>query len=159
DGVGTAFHVFGSHTYGEEGAAATVQVTIKDVDGAVSNTTSYALTVADAPVTATATPGTSVVEGAAFSGEGATVVGAHPIAPLDDFPLANVTITWGDGTTTHPTSITQPNGVGTAFHVFGTHTYVDGPASLPLKVTVNDGGGAVSNTTSYTVNVANALPV
>ena len=48
-GTGTTFEVFGTHAYAEEGVtAAPLQVTIADVGGSVSNTTSYTPTVADA---------------------------------------------------------------------------------------------------------------
>jgi len=40
----------------------------------------------------------------------ATFTDANPFAPLSDFPLANVTIFWGDGTSSNATSITQPGG-------------------------------------------------
>ena len=55
----------------------------------------------------------------------ATFVDANPAALLSDFPLANVTINWGDGGSSHATSITQPGGTGTVFEVFGTHTYAE----------------------------------
>src|SRR5439155_1346443 len=55
------------------------------------------------------------------------------------------------------TAVTQPGGVGTAFHVFGTNTYGQaGATANPLHVTITDVGGAVSNATSYTPTVAKA---
>ena len=81
---------------------------------------------------------------------------ANPAAPLSDFLPSNVTIHWGDGSTSAATAITQPGGTGTAFEVFGQHPYAeDGPTANPLQVTITDIGGAIlSNTTSYTPAVA-----
>ena len=113
--------------------------------------------VADAALTATATPVTTAVYGTPFSGDVATFVDANPAATLADFPMANVTIQWGDGQTSNATGITQPDGPGTAFHVVGGHTYgAAGATATPLGVTITDIGGSVSNTTSYAENVAKA---
>ena len=157
-GTGTPFKVFGQHTYIEDGPTANpLQVTITDRGGAVSNTTGYTPTVLDAPLTATATAVTTAVEGEPFSGQVASFTDANPAAPLSDFLPSNVTIHWGDGSTSAATAITQPGGTGTAFEVFGQHPYAeDGPTANPLQVTITDIGGAVSNTTSYTPAVADA---
>src|SRR5439155_859253 len=90
--------------------------------------------------------------------EVATFTDANPQAPLSDFPLANVSIQWGDGAKTNATSITQDT--NKVFHVFGTHTYAEeGVPANPLRVTVTDVGGSVSNITSYNPTVAAAPPV
>ena len=68
--------------------------------------------------------------GPALQRRGGHLCNANPAAPLADFPLANVTINWGDGTTSNATSITQPGGIGTALNVFGTHTYAEEGATL-----------------------------
>ena len=149
-----------SASYVEEGKY-NVNVTVADGNGASATATST-VQVADAELTATATPVTKAIEGAAFSGEVATFTDANPAAPLSDFPvglLKAVTIDWGDGTTSDAdaTSITQPLGVGTAFHVFGSHTYAEeGATKKPLVVTIADIGGAVSSTTPYNPTVLDA---
>src|SRR5207245_2689607 len=81
-----------------------------------------------------------------------TFTDGNPSAPLSDFPLANVTINWGDGTITNPTSISQPGGIGTLFEVFGAHSYTK-VGTFHLKVTAKDVGGAVSNTTNFDVMI------
>src|SRR5207249_2900095 len=106
------------------------------------------LKIADAPLTAAATPVTTAVEGRTFTGEVATFTDANTQAPLSDFPPANVTIQWGDGVTTSAASITQD--LTRVFHVFGTHTYLmHGTPASSIRVTVKDIGGAISNATSY----------
>ncbi|OYV87043.1 MAG: hypothetical protein B7Z73_10710 [Planctomycetia bacterium 21-64-5] len=118
-----------SWTYTPTEEAAAQNVTITANDGTLSTQTTFSLTVNDAPLTATATPVTTAVYATPFSGEVATFSDANPNAPLSDFPLANVTIQWGDGSTSNATSITQPGGPGTAFDVFGDDTY--GQAGTP----------------------------
>ena len=150
-----SFTVLASHLYGEEVTGLFFGVQVTDVTSSGQDSAGGIVDVLDASLTATATPVTTAAEGVAFNGEVATFIDANPLAPLSDFPLTNVTIAWGDGATTSPTSITQDtSGV---FHVFGSHTYSEeGKVANPLQVTVNDIGGAVSNTTSYTPTVADA---
>ena len=117
---GDTFSIKASHSYTEEGSyTITTSVTHEGLD---SNEVTSTATVADAALTATATPVTTAVYGTAFTGELATFTDANPTATLADFPLANVTIQWGDigSTPSNATSITQ---TGTTFHVFGSHTY------------------------------------
>jgi ELWxxDGT repeat protein len=112
----------------------------------------------DAPVSATAVAVPPVTEGQQFTGEVATFTDADPAAPLTDFPLANVTINWGDGSTSHATAITQPGGSDTPFQVFGSHTYTEeGTTAHPLQVSIQDVGGAVSNTTGSPITVQDAI--
>ncbi len=141
--------------YAEEGTQiGNFFVTINHGALAPVSTPAIAVTVADAALTATATPVTTAVYATVFSGEVATFTDADPTAPASDFPLANVTINWGDGSTSSATAITQPGGVGTAFDVFGSHTYGKaGATASPLQVTITDVGGSVSNTTNYTPTV------
>ena len=128
-----------------------ITATLTNGSGLLSNynvtLTNGTLTVNDAPLTATATP-ISAVEGQPLNNvKVATFTDANPTAPLSDFPLTNVTISWGDGTTSNATAIMQPGGVGTPFVVFGSHTYAEeGPSANPLTVTITDVGGMISNT-------------
>jgi subtilisin-like proprotein convertase family protein len=136
------------NNYAEEGRQ-NVTVTVSDPSGATGSG-GVTETVGDAALTATATAVGTQAVGVQFSGEVATFADANPIGTLSDFPLRNVSIAWGDGSTTHATSVTQPDGVGTPFHVFGKHTYTtSGVQAGPLQVTVTDVGGAVSNTTNF----------
>ena len=154
-GSNGSYTVNGSHLYGSPGTRS-FSLTVKDVGGQTAALTGSAA-VADAPVTATATPVTTAAYASPFSGEVATFVDANPHATLASFPPADVSIQWGDGTTSGPTGVTQPGGAGTPFHVFASHTYgAAGPTALPLAVTVTDTGGAVSNTTGYTPTIAKA---
>src|SRR5205807_934200 len=134
------FHVLGSHTYAEEGKVANpLRVTITDVGGSVSNTTSYTITASDAPLSAAATPVTTAIEGVLFSGEVATLVDANPNASLSDFLLANVTIAWGDGGASSAIAITKD--ASNVFHVSGQHTYAEeGNPVKPVHVTITDIG-------------------
>ncbi len=154
DSTHNVWDVQGNHTYAVAGSLP-VQVTIHDGPGN-SVTASSTATVA-ATLTATATPVTTALEGIVFSGEVATFTDSASLAPLSDFPLANVIIQWGDGSHSAATQVTQPGGVGTVFHVFGSHAYAEeGATAQPLRVTIQDVHGDVSNTTSYTPVVADA---
>jgi hypothetical protein len=167
DGIVTAqgslFVVRGSHTYAEEGSYS-IKATINDVGGAATANTSSKATIADAPLSVTATP-VSATEGLSFSGQIATFTDGNPNAGLDDFtsivacpdiivvgyppfpcpmgPVSSVTIDWGDGTTPESGNgtISEPGGVGTPFVVSGSHTYAD-ESFYTIKVTITDNGGS-----------------
>ena len=160
-GVGTTFDVYGSHTYAEEGAPAKpLTVRITDVHGSVSNTTSYAVSVKDAPLTAVAMTVPKQTSGVPFTVELAQFTDANPLAPLSDFPLANVTIKWGDGSTSNATAIAQPGGPGTPFDVYGTHTYhTSSSKTYSVTVAIKDIGGATKTVSTSIVDPpASAAP-
>ena len=141
DAASGVYMVAGSHTYAEAGSY-NISIAVVDANAATTATISGTATVADAALTVTATPVTTAVYGEPFSGEVATLTDANPLAPLSDIPLANVTIQWGDGSTSDATAITQPGGIGTPFDVFGSHTYDKaGATANPLLVTITDVGG------------------
>jgi hypothetical protein len=152
----STWEVVGNATYAAAGNF-TPTVAVNDADGESMQTASTTFNVVSDAVTATATPVTTAVFDTTFTGEVATFVDANPLATLADFPLANVKIDWGDGKTSQATGITQPDGPGTAFHVFGSHTYgAAGATATPFSVTITAVDGAVSNATSYSPTVARA---
>ncbi len=112
-GTSGVYAVEGSHTYAEYGSY-TISVSYAD-EGGSTTTSSSTATVADAPLTATATPVSAVEGQPLINVQVATFTDANPLASLSDFPLANVTIQWGDGGSSNATSITQPGGVGRPF--------------------------------------------
>jgi len=138
-GPGNSFNVTGDHTYAEENSYS-LTVTITDVDNP-SNTakvTSTA-TVADAALTSKcATPPFSPQT---YSGTTATFSDANPGTHLEDFPTGNVTIDWGDGTTTNGT-VAGPN----PYTVSGSHTYTS-TGTFAVTTTIKDVGGSTSSTT------------
>jgi hypothetical protein len=140
--VGGPFTVTGMHTYAEEGSP-TVTVTISDSDcstnGAAPTSTA---TVADAGLrSACATP---PVSPQSYNGTTAGFDDANLGTHLEDFPVGNVTINWGDGHTTNGT-VGGPN----PYTVTGSHTYT-GTGTFHIKTTINDVGGS---TTSVTCDV------
>jgi hypothetical protein len=150
-GVGTAFLVSGSHTYAEESAPGTpykITVSITDVGGSTASVTSSA-TVADANLTGIGGFTMTATEGSASSSQQvASFTDASPTAPLGDF---TATIDWGDNTTPTTGTISQPGGVGTAFLVFGSHSYVEESASgtrYKINVSLRDKGGSTASATS-----------
>jgi hypothetical protein len=142
-GIGTSFAVSGSHTYAEEGASYTITVNIADVGGSTDIATSAA-TVSDAALTASITA-VSATEGINLSGQVASFTDANPSAPLTDFTTGTggASINWGDGTPATAGPVTQPNGVGTAFVVSGSHTYVE-EGSFTITVNITDKGGSTA---------------
>jgi hypothetical protein len=151
-GVGTAFVVKGSHTYAEEGASYTITVNITDVGGSTASTMSTG-TVGDAALTATGGFTVTGTEGSDFGSQTvATFTDANPAAPLSDL---TATIDWGDGTAATAGTISQPGGVGTAFVIKGSHTYVEEGASYTVTVDISDVGGSAASATS-TASIADA---
>jgi hypothetical protein len=80
-----------------------------------------------------------------------TFTDSNPVAPVSDFTAS---INWGDGTSTETGTVSQPGGVGTAFVVTGSHTYVTTGTFTPNVDVSGDGG---SLTILDTVNVADPL--
>jgi CSLREA domain-containing protein len=153
------FTVNGTHTYADEGTFP-LSVTITDSDsGPVSATA--AITVADAPLTASRAPALTGTEGptsllgptdtAPVSGAVATFTDANPATSLSDF---TATIAWGDGTTS-AAAISGPSG-GT-FSVSGSHSYQE-DGTYTITVTIHDDGGATASATSSAVIADPPLP-
>ena len=178
-GPGHAFVVSGSHLYAEEGSYnVTVQITDTDqhlpaVPGvprsSATLTTPTVITVNDAPLTAG--PAVSPQPIIAYAGlpAGSPPNGqlmaifndTNAKGTLSDFPLGSQIITWGDGTTSTATDVTQPGGVGTPFYVYGMHTYnpsVALPVTYNASVSINDvGGQSLSISDQVKVEVAPLL--
>ena len=135
----------------------TVTITANDNNGATSTTT-FALVVSDAPLTDT-TPVKSyaVAEGSSTGQQVlATFSDANPLATLSEFPIANVTVTWGATTSGTPTyTIQQVSKTASAstWEVLGSATYAQ-YGSFPVAVTVKDTGGQSVTTSNTTFNVA-----
>ena len=147
-----------SYTYAEEinasaGTAFGVQVT--DPGSAPISSTSPGFTVADATLTATATTD-HAVEGQPLSNVQVATFTDDPLAPLSDFPPANVTINWGNSDSSNATAVTQPGGVGTPFEVFGSHTYAD-EGSSTVSVSIRDSGGSTSDSTTISAGTVSTF--
>ncbi len=178
-GPGHAFVVSGSHLYAEEGSYnVTVQITDTDqhlpaVPGVARSsatlTTPTVITVSDAPLS----PGPAVSPqpiiayaglpaGSPPNGQLMAIFNdTNAKGTLSDFPLGSQIINWGDGTTSTATDVTQPGGVGTAFYVYGMHTYnptMALPVTYNASVSINDvGGQSLSISDQVKVEVAPLL--
>jgi hypothetical protein len=145
NGAVIGYEVDGSHVYAEEGTYS-ISVTVADVGGSTSTAVNTAFAT-DAPLMAMGQDGTATA-GVAFSGVVATFSDANPNADVGDF---SATIGWGDGTTT-PATVRPSQGGG--FEVVLDHTFAS-PGTVPLSITINDGGGAFALASStITVNPA-----
>src|SRR5205823_5176238 len=131
------FDVVGTHTYADEGAF-TVGVNISDVGGSTTSASTTA-NVADAALTASATP-IVATEGVSFSGVVASFTDANPNATAGDY---SATINWGDGAITAGT-ITAGEG---NFTVSGSHTYAE-EGSYTVTVSIKDAGGSTASANS-----------
>jgi hypothetical protein len=93
----------------------------------------------DAPLTAGASAIVPPVDShTVFSGVVGTFTEANPYAPLSDFTAM---IDWGDNSPQSVGTISQPGGIGTAFDVSGTHTYLDS-GDYTITTYVTDLGGS-----------------
>jgi uncharacterized repeat protein (TIGR01451 family) len=140
NGAGTAS---GSHTYSAAGVY-TVTLTLTDDDTGTATAT-FLMRVNGAPAV-TPAAAQNVSEGTSAS----VALGAFTDDP-GDAPWT-VTIDWGDGT---PTTTRTAQSAGTLAPE--THTYVEGPASMTVRVRVTDQWG-LSGEATFTVTVANAPP-
>jgi hypothetical protein len=143
------FNVTAGHVYLEEGTyTVTVSVTHDRLPSVVATGTAR---VADAALTATATPFVPLQGIALNNTRVATFVDANPAGKPGDF---TVTINWGDGTSS-PGTVSQPNGIGSAFAVAGTHTY-SAPGAASVVVTIADVGGQTASA-SFVVSVGPSI--
>jgi hypothetical protein len=151
-----------SHTYAEEGTYA-YTVTVTD-DGGATSVISGSAVIADAALSFPTQTPTTTTEAALFpvpifdppvfssfksNQPVATFNDANPSAPITDF---TATIDWGDGTPATAGTIEPPLLGGTAFRVFGTHTYADAgvnsatngglPGIYAIQVFIQDVGGS-----------------
>jgi PKD repeat protein len=97
----------------------------------------------------------SAVEGSSFNGSVASFTDDNVSAVPSGF---TATINWGDGSATAGTTV-QPGGIGTAFIVQGTHTYVD-EGVFAVSVVIFDappGTGTATATSTATVAEGDAL--
>jgi hypothetical protein len=151
---GGGFDVSGTHTYTSVAASVNfpVKVTINDVGGAQTSASSaVAVTVTPPPDAALSASGTSlhasVLPNVAvpISTVVATFTDADPEGKVSDF---SASIDWGDGSPiTSGTVSTRSDG---GFEVSGSHTYAGLPMSttFPIRVTINDVGGASASANS-----------
>jgi hypothetical protein len=143
------FDVTSSHTFAEEGNyPLSVTLTHDELPPVTFTGTAR---VADAPLTATATPFVPLQGIPLNATQVATFVDANPLGQIGDF---TATINWGDGTTSSGT-VTQSRGVGTPFAVSGTHTYA-APGTDTVSATITDDGGQTA-TASFAVTVGSSI--
>ncbi len=147
---GTTFQVTGTHTYDVEGNDQ-LTVTISDHEGGATTVAKGSVTIADAPLSAAATPPpVTATVGQPFSGAVAAfsaIFGTYA-KPITDF---TATINWGDGS-----APTQGTLVATAipgvYQVTGTHNYSDSGVNIggspsvpaetfPISVSIQDQDG------------------
>ena len=143
------YSVLGNHTYTREGTY-TVTTTVHYPGKADTVVTSTA-SVADAPLVVTGRSLT-VSEGGIFSDVLAAFTNGDPTETTAD---VSATIDWGDGTVDAGELMADPI-VPQLFHVLGTHTYIDGPATRAVVVSLTDVAGptATANSSIAVLNVA-----
>jgi hypothetical protein len=137
---GNTVTILGSHAYAEEGTYTTTLTLNQGT--ALSVILKGKSVVSDAQLTNATSSNLVLFEGLAVSTQVATFTDLNPRGPISDF---TATISWGDGSSSAGV-ITQPNGIGTAFTVTGSHAYAV-PGSDTVKVTITDIGGATTSTT------------
>jgi streptogramin lyase len=158
--AGGTYHVTGGHTYAEDGSE-NITVTIQHISTNTSVQQASTASVADAPLTAQVAP-VSATEDIPLSGVPVvTFQDANPSSPSSDFPLANITIDWGDGSPTSTATALSTSGVpgnNFSYVASGSHTYTN-PGSYAVHVTVKDQGGAVIDAFGTAVVQDGALTV
>jgi PKD repeat protein len=142
--VGTQGTLGFNHTYADNGTY-NVTVTVTDQDGGISNTATFQVIVGNAAPVLTGPSDQSSDEAAA------TVfnLGSFSDVGTDDDPWT-INVTWGDSGSDSFDVAAQG---GISFN----HAYLDN-GTYDVNVTVTDKDGAVSNTISFQVVVANLVP-
>ena len=135
------FMVNGSHTYAQEGTF-TVTVTVADVGGSSATATSAA-DVAPAAISGTAVPISGFERTPLVNVPVATFLHANGGETVGNF---NVTIDWGDGTSSTGTVSES----GTTYTVTGTHNYLD-EGTFAVTVRISDGSTSATITTAAAI--------
>ena len=117
----------------------------------IGNAPLAAAIVTDAPLAATAST-IGATAGVAFTAQVASFGDANPFATADEY---QVSITWGDGTSSAGT--VSANAAG-GFDVFGSHTYSSAGA-LAFTVTITDSEGSTARATGAAAVVAQGTVV
>ena len=140
------FDVFGTHTY-REGGNRTYRLIVSEAGGQTSIARGEAR-IETFPILATGGFSYTVREGTGFRGPVARFVDQSP--QIKEARSYSVVIDWGDGTTSTGTVVADGGG---AFTVLGEHTFSlpGGQTSLPIRVTVTEGGGNSATATSTAV--------
>jgi hypothetical protein len=144
---GNQVSVNGNHTYDEGNYTVT---TTFSQGSAFSVIVSSLASVADAPLTASSSA-LIQPQGILLNKQVTSFTDADSAGTIRDFTAS---INWGDGVTSAGT-VTQPNGLGTAFVVTGSHTY-GVAATVTVTVTITDVGGKLA-TTNFTMTVQPSL--
>jgi hypothetical protein len=137
--VSGSFTVSGTHTYVEETGTTpyAMKVVITDMDNPGNTATvTPSASVSDASLATPICPTTisPQIFNGATAGFSDTKLGTH----LEDFPSSNVTIDWGDGTSTSNGMVGGPNPYTVTG---GPHTY-SGTGNFTITTTVTDVGGS-----------------
>ncbi len=162
-GVGTAFDVEVSGNIAEAGNYAAT-VTVTDIGGSTVTDSNTTINVADAPLTDTTTPGSTIstTEGTAFSSQVLmTFSDANPFATASDFNyLGGVVVNY----TNVPDFVTGPNYsvqlVSTTATASNWEVLVSGTiaeaGNFAATVTITDIGGSTVSDSNTTIEVADA---
>lgn len=106
------------------------------------------LIVTPAALSATMVPLADAPERSLAGGLLAEFISANPKAQVSDF---TATLNWNDGTALTGGYIAQNGGPGTAFEVYGSHTYLSALSStatvFPVQVAIRSAAGAAANVT------------
>ena len=156
-----------SYTPAEEAAAQTVTITATDSAGATASTT-FSLTVNDAPLSNVVNVPFTATEGIPFFGTVASFTDTDPGTasdPTTDPADYSAMITWGDGTSS-PGTIAYANTPGNfTVNATGTpHTYAEEGTKTGFFVTIYHGSlapvstGGIANTPAFTYPTRNLRP-
>jgi len=146
---GGQFVISGSHTYAEEGS---YSITIQTLDvGGSTLLTSAGASIADAPLSASASAPLVLLQGTPFSGPVATFTDSDPSGLPSDYAA---TIDWGDNTSSPGTILLS----GGQLEVLGNHTYAQSGQFSPF-VSIGDlGGSSAQVSDAATVDPTPSVP-
>jgi hypothetical protein len=139
--TGGPFTVTGTHSYPGEGNFNAVASIIENDVNSIVATATDPVSVADAPLTATAVPNIASTKLTLTNMPLATFTDGNPAATPSDF---SASVNWGDASTSAGV-ISGP--VGGTFTVTGSHAYTAiGPKAIQVTITDDGGATAVANT-------------
>jgi PKD repeat protein len=144
--------VTGSHQYTANGNY-TVYATVTNTStGATSTSANKIVTVVDAALQGIPQTLTAVSANSTGTISVAQFRDLNPLAMASQFPSANVTINWGDGSGNQTGSVVAVAGATALFAIQGSHTYASAGSYTVTASATDTGGKSVSVTSTISVN-------
>jgi RHS repeat-associated protein len=145
--------VTGTHQYASTGSFISHATVTNPTTGATSTSANQTVTVVDAMLQAIPQTLTAVSANSTGTVSVAQFRDQNPLATASQFPAANVTINWGDGSGNQTGTVVAVTGATALFALQGSHTYASA-GTYTITASATDTGGQSVSVTSTAIVIA-----